>query len=164
MDSSDIDPIYCMVPLAHMSQTSQTASRSVQPFLHSTPVWPKHTQTHRPRYMRHNECRNRPYLSMSCMRCNLGTGLTATKHCAEVLLGNGLRLEPKWRRRTARIMTLMMTMMNASWYSCCRSRRPCCRRASSWHLAWVITYFATSQIPAAHTCSSLRLADKTPLH
>ena len=52
--------------LAHKSQP-QTASRSVQPFLYSSPVWTTH------RHTAHAACvifRNRPDLCPACMRCS----------------------------------------------------------------------------------------------
>ena len=64
-------------PLIHVHQSApfpQTASRSIQLLLHSSPVCPSHTDIHTDRHTDHTTCdicSNRPHLCTTCKRCGL---------------------------------------------------------------------------------------------
>jgi len=62
MDSSALDTRLIIVPWAHRV-SSQTASRSVHLFLHSSTVCPTHRDTD---HAVCDICRNRPYLCYAC--------------------------------------------------------------------------------------------------
>jgi len=66
----DLDPHLIHGSLGPPVSSTQTASRSLQPFLHGSLVWQTDWQTHRPHYSVGN---NRPHLRTLYGRCGLTT-------------------------------------------------------------------------------------------
>jgi len=82
----------------------QTASWSVQPFLHSISVWSTHRQAHRPRYVRHLST---PHI----MHCNKNTTIYTLKNKYEVRTVTSMKLSNRKLTVTYNRLSLRYTKL-----------------------------------------------------